>query len=97
MVNEAQLSQQIVDLARYLGWMVYRTWCSKHSPAGFPDLCMFRGNRLVFAELKSDAGRLTLEQCLWLIGLHETSHCEVYLWRPSDWNTIVACLEREEN
>jgi len=36
--TEKQFAQQVVDLARLLGWQVYRTWLSVRSQAGFPDL-----------------------------------------------------------
>ena len=88
-LSEKQLSQCIVDLAQLLGWRSYRTWRSLHSPAGFPDLVMVRKGQLIFAELKSDKGRLTPAQQEWLDALHEVGDyndsVRTYLWRPADW------------
>lgn len=62
--------------------------------AGFPDLVMvhpFQG-RTVYAELKSDAGRLSEPQKQWLEWLAADSHNEVYSWRPGDWPEIESVL-----
>src|SRR5690349_5459446 len=64
--SEKQFGQAVVDYARIRGWLVYRTWNSKHSPAGFPDLCLVRRERLIFAELKVGRNRLTKPQCAWI-------------------------------
>lgn len=92
-VTEKQFSQQIVDLARLLGWKVYRTWNSIHSPAGYPDLCLVRLSRLVYAELKSDKGKVLLAQQEWLDALTTTGKCEVYIWRPCDFDNIIELLK----
>lgn len=38
--TEKDFRQLVVDFARLHGWLVYFTWKSIHSPAGFPD-CVF--------------------------------------------------------
>lgn len=68
-MTEKELRQSIVRAAREFHWRVYFTWSSMHSPAGFPDLCMVRGPRLIFAELKTDKGKVTPEQEAWLVDL----------------------------
>lgn len=93
-ITEKQFSQQVVDLAQQLGWRVYRTWTSMHSPKGFPDLTMVRGERLIFAELKSEIGKPTEAQTEWLTALMTTGKVEVYLWRPSQINEIAEVLQR---
>jgi hypothetical protein len=50
---------------------------------GWPDLTLVRGEQLIFAELKSDRGRLTDQQQVWLEVLGKVA--EVYEWRPCDW------------
>lgn len=62
------------------------------SPPGFPDLVIMQGlndprrpARLIFAELKSDTGRLRVPQHDWLRGLQRIPGIEVYVWRPDDW------------
>ena len=49
------------------------------------------GARLIFAELKSDAGRLRPDQADWLADLAPTG-AEVYVWRPADFDRIVEVL-----
>lgn len=65
-MTERQLQDAIVELARLLGWLVYHTHDSRHSAAGFPDLVLVRGVRIVFAELKSANGELAPAQIAWL-------------------------------
>jgi hypothetical protein len=95
-MTEKQFQQQILDLARLMGWKVYFTWNSVHSPAGFPDLAMVRGARLIFAELKTDTGKVTPAQTEWLDALKTVQgkfvSVEVYLWRPADFDQIVSLL-----
>jgi len=93
MITEKQFSQQVVDLGHLYGWLIYRTWRSIHSPAGFPDLVMVRPPRLIFAELKSEKGKLTSVQEEWLARLGMLSACEVFLWRPDDFEDIVEVLK----
>jgi VRR-NUC domain-containing protein len=83
-MTERELRQSIVRAAREFGWRVYFTWSSMHSPAGFPDLCMVRGDRLLFAELKTDKGKVTPDQQAWVDELRASGRCEVHLWRPAD-------------
>lgn len=83
-MTEKELRQSIVRAAREFGWRVYFTWSSMHSPAGFPDLTMVRNSRLIFAELKTDSGKVTPDQEAWMTALRTSGRCEVYLWRPTD-------------
>mgnify|MGYP003394789642 CR=1 FL=1 len=92
--SEALFLARVTKAALTLGWRVYHTHRSDHSAPGFPDLCMTNGERLLFAELKSATGKLTVEQQAWLDALIRTRKCEVYLWRPVDWETILPCLQR---
>ena len=93
-ISEKDFRQQILDLAKLTGWKCYFTWNSLHSPSGFPDLVMVRDRRQVFAELKSEKGKLTEYQLEWLKALQEVPGNEVFVWRPSDWENIVKVLER---
>lgn len=93
--SERDFAQLVADTARLNGWRVYRTWSSKHSPAGFPDLCMARDDgRLLFAELKRESGKPTAAQRDWLAALATVAGVEVWLWRPSDWPAIERELTR---
>ena len=90
-ITEKQFSQQVVDLARVLGWKCYRTWNSIHSPAGFPDLCLARPGRLLFIELKSAKGRLTPAQEKWIAALREAG-AEAMVARPADFDVLCEVL-----
>lgn len=97
-MNETQLRENIRDAAVKLGWLVYFTWNSLHSPKGFPDMVMVRDGELIFAELKSDKGKLTPDQELWKGALEIVEsmnfHVAYFIWRPEDWNnnTILETL-----
>ena len=92
---EATLLANVRELARLKGWRTYHTLRSKGSEAGFPDLVMVRRGRLIFAELKTEAGDTTAAQRTWLddlassCRLHDRSGVvlgsEVCVWRPSHW------------
>lgn len=60
--------------------------------AGFPDLVLVRGERLVFAELKREKGVLTPGQPEWHEALAGVPGVEVYVWRPSDLQRIIRIL-----
>lgn len=95
-ITEKQFQQQVLQLTKLCGWRVYHTWLSIRSAAGFPDLVLVRGNRLIFAELKSDRGTLTAAQQEWIDALRGVPGVEVYVWRPLDWDEVVQILQREE-
>jgi len=84
MLTEKQFEAQIKDLAKIFGWKYYHTWRSIHSPAGFPDCVMVRGDRVVIAELKSEKGVVSEKQQEWLDALKEVPYLEVFLWRAGD-------------
>ena len=92
MKNETEFrDKHVVKLAKLLGWRHYFTYRSKFSPAGFPDLVLVRGERLIFAELKMPKGTVSDLQREWLNDLRvvarsiQTGNVEVHLWTPADW------------
>ncbi len=103
-LSEAEFQTQVIQLARLLGWRVYHSRPAQyrdghwHTPlqgdAGLPDLILCKPPRLIFAELKSERGRVRAEQQAWLDALRQCAGVEVYLWRPSDWASIVETLKR---
>ncbi|HLB12610.1 MAG TPA: VRR-NUC domain-containing protein [Dehalococcoidia bacterium] len=92
MTTEKDFSQQVYDLGRLRGWHCYRAWLSVHSPAGFPDLLMVRGDRIIAAELKTGKGKLTLVQEEWLGALAATGKVETHCWRPEHWPQVEEAL-----
>ncbi|MGD0386400.1 MAG: VRR-NUC domain-containing protein [Solirubrobacteraceae bacterium] len=93
-MTEKQFQQQVVDWARFNHWLVYHPHDSRHSAAGFPDLALVRDGRLVFAELKTARGRVSVAQHEWLAAL-AASGCETHVWRPADWPVIERTLARQ--
>lgn len=107
-ITEEQFSGQVEDLLKLYGWR----WChfrpaitekgwrtALSGDKGLPDIIAVRPPRLIFAELKSEDGRLSPEQKEWLKDLDicrqatpfHKAH-EVYLWRPSDYDEIEEIL-----
>lgn len=95
--TERSLQEAVEDLAKILGWRSYHTHDSRNSAAGFPDLVLCHPGRngipgqVVYAELKSSAGKVTPDQQEWLTALRSAGQL-VFVWRPEDWEDIVAVL-----
>jgi hypothetical protein len=91
--TEKALQTKIVRLARLRGFLVYHTWNSKGSEAGFPDLVIVRPGRLIFAELKTVRAKTTMPQQRWLALLSRSvDGVECYVWRPQHWDDIDRIL-----
>lgn len=97
---------QIIQLARLYGWRVahFRPAWSKDGKRcmtavqadgkGFPDLVLVKRCRLLFAEVKVKS-RLSPEQQEWIDALTNCMRCEMYVWKPENWNEIQEILTRE--
>lgn len=72
------------------GWLCYHAFDSRRSEPGFPDLTLVN-KTLVFAELKTDKGRLSPAQQLWIERLRGAG-AEVHVWRPRDAQEVVQRL-----
>ena len=89
------------------GWMVYHTYDSRRSDAGFPDLVMVRGGRVIFAELKYDKGyadwddrkpkrrgKISEAQQAWIDALSNVFGVECYVWKyPDSVDELLRILE----
>ena len=91
-LTERELQNELLLAAMKLGWMVYHTHDSRRSHPGFPDLVLLRPPRLIFAELKSEKGRVREYQEHWLNALRQVPQVETYLWRPTDWDAALRIL-----
>ncbi len=103
-LSETEFQRQVTDLAELFGWewvhfrpaqtaKGWRTPVSGPLGAGWVDLVLVRvrDQRLVFAELKSDKGRVTPEQAF----VHEVLAAAGYpvnVWRPADFEVIAEVL-----
>jgi hypothetical protein len=99
-MNEKSFMGMVVELMRLSGFLVYHTYDSRRSEAGFPDLVAIRQQpsslfaRLLFVELKTDKGALSTAQIRWLQLLNLVPCVEVFVWRPSDFDEIKKVLRR---
>lgn len=91
-MSERDWQGQVLDLAKLQGWLAYHVFDSRRSEPGFPDWVLVR-DRVMFAELKSDTGRLTAAQRHWLGRLADAG-AEAHVWRPRDWDEVKAALTR---
>jgi Holliday junction resolvase-like predicted endonuclease len=90
-MSEHEFQAAVIELAHLRGWLVFHSYDSRRDPAGFPDLVMVRGHRIMFVELKTERGRVRPQQREWLDALSCTK-AEVWLWRPSNWPQIEEAL-----
>jgi len=102
-MTEDTLLAHVRALAKQCGYLCYHTYSSKRSEPGYPDLCLARPasatspGRLLFAELKTQTGKVTQEQAIWLdILRHTIPGLEAYTWRPADLPTIAAILSSSQ-
>ena len=92
-MTEKQFQTWVVSIAKLNGWLVYHTYDSRRSEPGFPDLVMVRGGQVIFAELKTEHGKLKPKQKQWIMRLARVGSVEVEIWRPQYEKGILAMLE----
>ena len=100
-VTEREWQNLVIGLATSRGWKHYHPPDNKpvngriqKVVAGFPDLVMIKGDRLVFVELKRETGRVSPEQVDWLASLRATG-AECYVWRPSMVAEAIKILDKK--
>lgn len=71
--------------AKALGWLIYWTWNSKHSPKGFPDIYLLHPvtGAVLVRELKMVGKKPTVEQQRWLDGFTRAG-VDAGVWTPAD-------------
>ena len=91
-MTEAELQAAVIDAAKWGGWLHYHTHDSRRCPPGFPDLVLLdpRTGRLIFAELKTEKGRVTPAQAEWLAALGRSHDARIV--RPADLDSLVTEL-----
>ena len=89
--SEKDFQQKVKDLARRLGYLTYHTYDSRRSDPGFPDLVLAKIPRVIWIECKAEKGALTEAQWIWIDILKQCGR-EVYVIRPSDWQSLVDIL-----
>ena len=101
LVTERDWQRQLTELAEMLGWRWahfrpaqtskgWRTPVSGPLGAGFPDLILVRGDRLILAELKAEGAHLSPPQR----AVHDVLRdaVELHTWRPSDLDLAAEVL-----
>lgn len=98
---EADFQKQVVEIAHYYGWIVHHSrpamlpggkWATHGIDSGFPDLVLAHKERgVIFAELKSEKGRVSESQMTWLEALRPNA--KVHLWRPSQLSEVIKTLK----
>lgn len=99
-MTEAEFTNTVIELAKWHHWMVchfrpaqtrmgWRT--AIQGDKGFPDLVFARRGVVIFAELKTDKGRITHGQAAWLGEVGNA--VPFYVWRPSDMAEIQEVLK----
>lgn len=96
-MSERDFQRSVIELAHLMGWRVYSIPDSRRTTlSGYPDLTLWnpKQQRVLFAELKTDKGRLRPEQ---VVVIDELRQCgqQVCVWRPKDWDEIVTTLGKE--
>lgn len=102
-LTEKQFQHQVEHLAHVYGWRLFHALPAMNSTGGwrtaqtgdigFPDLVLAHPTKgLIFAELKSQRGRITVDQRIWL-NILEATGAETHIWRPSDFEHIKTRLK----
>ena len=90
-LSERELREQVRDMCGLFGWKFHFTWLAIHSPKGFPDLVLRKPPRIIYAEIKTEKGKLTPAQEEWQVDLKACGQ-ETYVWRPSQFTEIISIL-----
>lgn len=94
MIPERAYLQRIRETAALYGWKCYHTHDSRKSEPGFPDLVLTRAGVVIFAELKTDTGKVTTAQLAWLSALEQCPGVQAHVWRPRDWPQVLRTLQQ---
>jgi hypothetical protein len=100
--TERVFQGHVLDLAAIGGWRAYHTRDSRGSHPGFPDLVLVQEGPdrgpgrplLLFVELKTRTGRLTMPQEAWLAALRLVQAAtggivQAHVWRPEHIDTDI--------
>lgn len=100
--TEAECQRTIVEAARLGGWMVHAerpamrqsgTWSTPiQGDAGFPDLVMVRGTRVLAVELKRRPRKIDGAQLLWLRAFTRAGVDARLVYVPEQLDDLVAEL-----
>ena len=102
-MRERDFARQVETMLDYYGWLWKHDETAQRPGGGFatafrgrrgfPDYIAVRGTRVLVAEIKSDKGKPSSDQLVWLAAFENTGRVESYLWRPADLSTIAEILK----
>lgn len=97
-MTEAEFQTRVLDYAKLRGWRVVHIrpamirsgrWVTPYEGhPGLPDLVLARAGEVILAELKSDTGKVSKDQGLWLAAAGTRGR----VWRPANWDLVVKDL-----
>ena len=94
---EGVLLGRVRQCALANGFLFYHTYSSRKSDVGYVDCTIAKpGHPLYLLELKSQDGKLTLEQQRWQEFSSQTSGTHVAVYRPDQWPLIEHLLTRKQ-
>lgn len=98
MISEKDFQARVIEVAKITGWLVYHTYDSRRSVPGFPDLVLVHERKgvVLYRELKTDVGKVSLHQANWLQALQSAGQ-SAEVWRPMQWPAIVRELRDVRN
>ena len=90
-LTEKQWQRLVTDTADLFGWMWEHFPQMIGNPKGFPDLILIKDGRVIFAELKTQNGKISDDQKDWHARAADNG-VRVHVWRPEDWPWLVRVL-----
>lgn len=91
-ISERDYQQTIIEYAGLMGYFSYHDYDSRRSTAGFPDLVLCNGKRVLYLEVKREIGRVSAVQCQWLDLLRSAGQTALVV-RPSDWPMVKKLID----
>lgn len=107
-ISEKAFQAQVIQLAELNGWMCHHEYDSRRSTPGMPDLVLLHpAGYLHIAEIKTERGRLSAAQKVWLKAFRlvhaimavysvPDRYFGVHVWRPRDWAEIERVLSEPQ-
>ena len=102
-MTEKDFQKIVIIIAKASGWLVHHplpslnkrgVWATHElGDHGFPDLVLAHpSGRVIFAELKSEKGKVSPLQHRWITVLEQA--LVVHVWRPADLDWITKYLRQ---
>ena len=96
-MNEYEFMRLVMKWADEFNWLWFHSYDGRKyvGTKGFPDLCLVRKDKMIFAELKIGREIPTADQRKWLSLINSFGKKRIFsvVWRPDDWRKIKLELE----